>query len=265
MKTNYHTHTYRCKHCMGNDERMVQTAIAAGTDIMGFSDHNPWGFYPQDFDSRVRMEPCYFEEYRSSVLHLKEKYKDNIELHLGIEAEYYPHHMSELKDFAAETGMEYVILGNHFIEPLSGGEPETFYFGRDCTLPEHLEAYCETTIRGIETEYYTYVAHPDLFMRCYPQFDEKCIEISHKICAAAAKHHAILEYNLSGFWYGEEHQLASCFPYPDFWKIAADYGVCAIIGYDSHKYQILEDQKRYRQAIRFLQELQIKRLEKLAL
>lgn len=27
MKTNYHTHTYRCKHAMGNDERIVLNAI----------------------------------------------------------------------------------------------------------------------------------------------------------------------------------------------------------------------------------------------
>ena len=27
MKTNYHTHTYRCKHAMGNDERIVLNAF----------------------------------------------------------------------------------------------------------------------------------------------------------------------------------------------------------------------------------------------
>ena len=38
MKTNYHTHTYRCKHAMGNDERIVLNAIKADLDILGFSD-----------------------------------------------------------------------------------------------------------------------------------------------------------------------------------------------------------------------------------
>ena len=40
MKTNYHTHTYRCKHAMGNDERIVLNAIKADFDILGFIDHN---------------------------------------------------------------------------------------------------------------------------------------------------------------------------------------------------------------------------------
>ena len=265
MKTNYHTHTYRCKHCMGNDERMVLAAIAAKTDIMGFSDHNPWGFYPEDFDSRVRMELCHFEEYCRSVHRLQKKYCSEIELHLGIEAEYYPTQMQWLKEFTSENKLEYVILGNHFVEPQGGDEPEMFYYGRNCVLPEHLEQYCESLIHGMESGFYTYVAHPDLFMRCYPVFDQKCVDISHRICKAAAKHHAILEYNLSGFWYAKEHGLAACFPYPDFWRIAADYGVSAIIGYDAHNFQMLQDTSRYEEAVRFLRELGIKRVEKLQL
>lgn len=265
LKTNYHTHTYRCKHCMGNDERMVQTAIEAGTDIMGFSDHNPWPFYPQDFDSRVRMEPEYFAEYCASVHRLQKKYASEIELHLGIEAEYYPHHMDCLKELVESSQIEYVILGNHFPEPKYGESPESFYFGRNCVLPDHLEEYCESTIKGIESGYYCYVAHPDLFMRCYPVFDEKCAAISQRICAAAAKHNALLEYNLSGFWYAREHHLESCFPYPDFWKIAADYHIRAIIGYDAHNFEVLKDRERYSEAIRFLHDLGIERIEKLEL
>lgn len=48
MKTNYHTHTYRCKHAMGNDERIVLNAIKADLDILGFSDHTPWPHFPAD-------------------------------------------------------------------------------------------------------------------------------------------------------------------------------------------------------------------------
>ena len=55
MKTNYHTHTYRCKHAMGNDEHIVKRAIDAGIDILGFSDHNPWPHFPAGYDSHVRM------------------------------------------------------------------------------------------------------------------------------------------------------------------------------------------------------------------
>ena len=116
MKTNYHTHTYRCKHAMGNDERIVLNAIKADFDILGFSDHTPWPHFPADYDSHVRMEPQYLPEYCGSVNRLREKYKDQIEIHLGLEAEYFPHHMQELLDMKSEYGIEYLIYGAHYDE-----------------------------------------------------------------------------------------------------------------------------------------------------
>ena len=265
MKTNYHTHTYRCKHCLGSDEKMVQAAISSGTDIMGFSDHNPWGFYPDDYDSRVRMEKCYFPEYLKSFRRLRDKYKDQIELHIGVEAEYYPHHMDWLRDFAEEQQLEYVIFGNHFPEPAPGGLPETFYYGNDSALPEHVEQYTESLIKGIETDFYSCIAHPDLFMRSYPRFDETCRKASHAICKTAEKHNAILEYNLSGFWYAAEHQKEFCFPYPEFWQIASGYKIRAIIGYDAHNHLMLREDARYREAEQYLKSLGIPVVKELPL
>ena len=145
MKTNYHTHTYRCKHAMGNDERIVLNAIKADFDILGFSDHTPWPHFPADYDSHVRMEPQYLPEYCGSVNRLREKYKDQIEIHLGLEAEYFPHHMQELLDMKSEYGIEYLIYGAHYDE-LDAPVPERFYFGRDILAPHDLERYAVTLI-----------------------------------------------------------------------------------------------------------------------
>ena len=145
MKTNYHTHTYRCKHAMGNDERIVLNAIKADFDILGFSDHTPWPHFPADYDSHVRMEPQYLPEYCGSVNRLREKYKDQIEIHLGLEAEYFPHHMQELLDMKSEYGIEYLIYGAHYDE-LDAPVPERFYFGRDILAPHDLERYEQNII-----------------------------------------------------------------------------------------------------------------------
>ena len=42
IKYNYHTHTKRCGHAIGNDEDYVINAIKAGYKILGFSDHAPY-------------------------------------------------------------------------------------------------------------------------------------------------------------------------------------------------------------------------------
>ena len=43
-KNNYHTHTTRCMHAIGQDEEYVQAAIKAGIKKLGFSDHTPWHY-----------------------------------------------------------------------------------------------------------------------------------------------------------------------------------------------------------------------------
>ena len=189
MKTNYHTHTYRCKHAMGNDERIVLNAIKADFDILGFSDHTPWPHFPADYDSHVRMEPQYLPEYCGSVNRLREKYKDQIEIHLGLEAEYFPHHMQELLDMKSEYGIEYLIYGAHYDE-LDAPVPERFYFGRDILAPHD----------------------------------------------------------------------------PDFWRIAKDHGITAIIGFDAHDSAVdFKNSDIYDYAVHFLNHIGIHRIDKLDL
>ena len=44
MFANYHTHTSRCHHAIGEDREYVEHAIAHGMKELGFSDHCPWVF-----------------------------------------------------------------------------------------------------------------------------------------------------------------------------------------------------------------------------
>ena len=52
MKTNYHTHTTRCMHAVGDDEDYVRSAIKGGFQELGFSDHGPWKYHT-DFVSDI--------------------------------------------------------------------------------------------------------------------------------------------------------------------------------------------------------------------
>ena len=87
-KTNYHTHTYRCMHAGGSDEEYVLAAIKGGYEEIGFSDHSPWR-YDSDFVAHMRMSLSQFDDYYSSIMTLKEKYKDQISIKIGLECEYF--------------------------------------------------------------------------------------------------------------------------------------------------------------------------------
>ena len=67
IKRNYHTHTKRCCHAIGDDEEYVVNAIEAGLTDLGFSDHCPY----IKKDPTVRMKIEQKEEYYNSILSLK--------------------------------------------------------------------------------------------------------------------------------------------------------------------------------------------------
>ena len=90
MKANYHTHTPLCRHAWGSEEEYVQKAIKEGLEILGFSDHAPHIFAVENFNSPARMDISQIGQYFETLLNLREKYKDYIEILIGFETEYYP-------------------------------------------------------------------------------------------------------------------------------------------------------------------------------
>ncbi len=256
MIANYHTHTKRCHHAKGSDERYVKAAIKLGLDTLGFSDHGPWPF-ENGFVSPIRMTVDEAYPYFESVKRLKEKYKDKIDIKLGFEWEYFPQHLDWLKCFAKENELDYIILGHHYVPYEIGGE----YTGRIKT-PDTLYRYCENMVDAIKSGVYTYVAHPDLFMRQYESFDSAAREISEIICRTAKEYDIPIEYNVLGLRKSRKAGK-ELYPYGEFWKIAKETGNRVIIGIDAHSPRQITDKKLILQAENFLKENNFNLIEKL--
>lgn len=226
MKYNYHTHTSRCMHAIGFDEEYVLHAISAGFDEIGFSDHSPWPFI--DFCSDMRMHVNELEDYIKSINRLKEKYKDKINIKIGFECEYYEIFMPWLKKTVVKYDIDYLILGHHFNFP----ESTSPYYGATKD-PVQVVKYATEVVKAMQTGLFSYVAHPDLFMRSYPVFDAACEKASRHIIQAAVDYNIALEYNLLGLKHQVEYEI-QCYPYSKFWEIAAQMGAKAVIGIDVH-------------------------------
>ncbi len=233
MKSNYHTHTMRCKHALDSDEEYVLCAIAAGFDEIGFSDHTPWPF-EEGYVSSIRMDLSEFEDYYNSLSLLKDKYKDQISIKIGLEVEYYPKYMNWMKQFVIEQKVDYIIFGNHFL----GDESQGIYFGGVSKDNAKFEAYIQTCIDGLSTGLYSYLAHPDLFMRSNRVFDAYTHQLCKKLCEYCKEKDIPLEYNLEGLL-SEEFTGRKTYPCDSFWKIAGEVGNKAIIGNDAHKSESL--------------------------
>lgn len=220
VTTNYHTHTPRCKHARGADREIVQAAIEAGIRVLGIADHTP---YPgvSNMATGMRMSTEESADYFASFTALKEEFADQIELHIGVEAEYFPDLFDGLLDHLAQFPCEYMLLGQHF-----GSGDGTPYFGRPTDDPAVLEQYVSLVVSGIETGRFLYVAHPDLV----PFTGDAALHDAQyrRICEAAKAHNMPLEVNILGF---RQHRA---YPRESFYRIAQEVGNTLILGADAH-------------------------------
>lgn len=257
MKANYHTHTPRCKHATGADDLYFQAAIRAGFDTLGFSDHTPWPYH-SNYVSGIRMELDQFSEYVTSLRNLKEKYRDQLNILIGLECEYFPRYMSWLTETKEAYGLDYLIFGAHFIS----SDEDNPYIGHACRDNAVMFQYADMCVEGIQSGHYTYLAHPDLFMRCREIWDAESHAAARTICACALEHDLPLEYNINAYVIGGAECL---FPRREFWELAAQMGNKVIIGYDAHQPEMLENTSAAAQTETFLHSLGIMPIKSLAI
>jgi len=258
-KTNYHTHTERCYHAWGSDEEYIKAAIEGGYEELGFSDHACWK-YDSDFVAHMRMPLSGFDDYYENISKLKEKYKGQIKILIGMECEYYPKYMDWMKNFVKEKKLDYLILGNHY----DTTDELQIYYGSVCNSDKALKKYIDDCIAGMSTGIYSYLAHPDLFMRSRKKFDDLARSESYRLCRWCKEHDVVLEYNLEGYRMGDERKVL-WYPHPEFWKIAAEIGNEVIIGVDAHHTESLSNDYYYQKALEHIKSLGLKRIKELPL
>lgn len=84
MKTNYHTHCYYCDGIKSPREYVLE-AIKRGFSSLGFSSHAPL-----EGQDDWTMKPERLSDYLKEIDNLKQEFKDEINIHLGMEIDYLP-------------------------------------------------------------------------------------------------------------------------------------------------------------------------------
>ena len=245
---NYHTHTFRCGHAVGNDEDYVQTAIAAGFKVLGFSDHGPYPDYPM---KNIHMNYDQLPDYIASITSLKEKYRDQIKVGLGLEIEYF-HNDEYLRQLKQQ--LDYLILGQHFAAPDGSG----FYFRNNSD--EEIVVYGENVCAGLRSGLFAYLCHPDVFLVDQEEFTDTCAEVSRQIIETAVVTNTPLELNIHGVRRGKKpykQGLRFAYPHYEFWKVAAEYPVKVVVGVDAHDPADLLKNEDYETALKELEGLEL--------
>lgn len=223
MDYNYHTHTYLCMHATGGMEHYVMCAIKGGIKYMGFSDHIPFETASGRF-SNFRIHPLTVGYYLAEFNRLKEKHKDEIDLKMGFEMEYYPKDFDRMLKSAIDYGAEYLILGEHFLEDESNKINNPYTGGADSE--EALITYVQNVVDAIKTGVFTYVAHPDLigFTGSKEIYSREMM----KIIKASEEYNIPLEINFLGI------REKRHYPNNYFWELVGTTKAPVTFGLDAH-------------------------------
>ena len=225
LERNFHTHTARCGHAAGSDEQYVENAIRGGVKILGFSDHAP--YHREDPGERMNLSEL--NGYVQSITALKQKYADQIEIHLGLEVECYKDQWDLLAQYRKD--FEYLILGQH--ELCFQGESSY-----DIRTPAGLNTYADLIGYACEHGLCDIIAHPDVCMWSYPVIDDTVQAIAERIAALSLHYDIPVELNAgSGVRVGKRmYQDGLRYPYPVriFFETFAKKHCKVLIGLDVH-------------------------------
>lgn len=161
MKFDYHVHTAFSGDCSVPMELIVQRAIRQGLEEICFTDHF-------DLDCTEGTDNFIFssEKYNVAVQGLKEKYKGDISIKMGVEAGLQPHVLDETRQFIESVPFDFVLASMHGCERLD------FYLGdyfKKYTTEEAIHHYYEEFYSMIsEYQHYSVIGHFDIYKRYSP-------------------------------------------------------------------------------------------------
>lgn len=256
-RTNFHTHVARCRHATGDAEDYVQAAIAAGVEVLGFSDHAPF----PDVDFGPRMQYSELPDYVQEIHDSAKRHAGEIELHVGLEIEYLPDHIDYYHRLLASEGVEYLILAGHMFRARDGKEYNVFF---DIPDTSYFIDYARYMEEAMHSGCFVSLAHPDIIMmQEHFVWDDYCEEGSEIIIRAAEETGLPLEYNANGMRRGIwTFPDIDRYPYPDprFWSKVATSKALAYVGNDCHNPAYMWDERMV-QCYRDLERLGIEPVE----
>lgn len=148
-----HSHTPLCKHAVGLPTDYAAVAQERGLKGLIVTCHNPM---PDGFSSYVRMDVEEFEEYLTLVEAAREEWAGEIDVRLGLEADYFAGYETWLENQLSSQDFQYVLGSVHPQIP----EYKARY-RRENPL-ESQEIYFELLADAAETGLFDCLAHPDL-------------------------------------------------------------------------------------------------------
>lgn len=227
-KIDYHLHTSFSADSDAIMEEHILSALNKGLDEICFTDHRDFCYPFLDFDL-----DC--DAYFKKAQQLKEKYKDQITIKIGVELGLDCNYVKEINQFVSSYPFDYVIGSIHVIKGTEFFEPAAFFEGK--TKEEAHKEFFEETLKCVQTfDCFNCLGHLDYIVR-YGPYDNKTVnhqlhqDIIDEIFKTLISKGKGIEVNTSGY-----RDLVNC-GFPNFEQVKRYYdlgGKIITVGTDSH-------------------------------
>lgn len=229
---NFHTHTVRCNHAVGNPVDYFEQAMSDGCSALGFSDHCPYPDGDVDFLwPHVRMLTSEISDYMRDVRELRKK--SDFPIFVGFECEWDKNFEWWYREkLLGEYGADYLVLGPHWVTKGREHIPAV-----NIDDSGDLHKYIDQMIEAMNSGLYAFVAHPDLFMSKREVWDDDIFACFDAIIDAAEDLQLPLEVNGLGLMRKPKHTQAGeryQYPHDEFWERVAGRNVQVICNADAH-------------------------------
>ncbi|MFC4304836.1 histidinol-phosphatase [Cohnella boryungensis] len=233
MKFDLHTHHYRCGHASDNIQDYIESAIKAGLQVIGISDHSPYFAHEHDHPQpNIAMARSEFPNYVAEVLRLKEAYKDRIEVLLGVESDFYSDQIELYRSSYEPYPFDYIIGSVHQTRNVSIFNRNRWKNLNEDQQTEEKKHYYELIRQSAQSRLFQVLGHIDAMKGYYPAFADIAgaeAEIDEALKAVAANDLAI-EINTSG----KTKDCGGWYPTDAILERALHFGADVTFGSDAH-------------------------------
>jgi histidinol-phosphatase (PHP family) len=113
----YHVHTFRCGHAGGASRDFVLQAIRRGLSEIAFTDHIPLYFLPEsERDPKLAMREEELDGYLREVEALRQEFRGEIAVRLGLEADYAEGREEDLARWLSRADWDLVLGSVHWVD-----------------------------------------------------------------------------------------------------------------------------------------------------
>lgn len=231
MFIDYHTHHERCGHAIGALHEYVEQAIIKGLGQIGLSDHMPVIHIPREkLLSGLGMKVSELDKYVEEAIKLKDEYKRDIDVKVGIEADYIEGYEEEIEKLLTPYPFDYIIGSVHFLGEWDISDSRQMQGWNQKPLFQIFNDYYVALQNMAKSSLYDIVGHFDVVKKYGHKPKEDITELIKATLDAIKEANMAMEINASGL----KKVVKEIFPAHEIIKQAVSLGIPFTLGSDAH-------------------------------